>query len=86
MRGKERILFQKQSEVLEAERQLIILKQCLEDLEKFCKNLLITTSIEHEASSYGKLNPARQKVLFEQYFIDVIADLVKELMCEDELK
>lgn len=33
-----------------------LLKTCLEDLDKFCKNQIITTSLEHEASKYGKLN------------------------------
>ncbi|KAL4438749.1 hypothetical protein ABPG74_013422 [Tetrahymena malaccensis] len=85
VKGKEVQVLQNSQEYADLQRSLQFLKSCLEDLDKFCKNQIITTSLDHETSNYGKLNYNRQKVLYEQYYIDIVIQLLKELLSKNEL-
>jgi len=49
-------------------------QECLVQLELFCTNRLLNTSIDQK---YGEINPLRQKVLREQYFLEVLRDILK---------
>ncbi|EWS73528.1 inositol-triphosphate type 1 protein (macronuclear) [Tetrahymena thermophila SB210] len=86
VKGKEVQVLQNSQEYADLQRNLSLLKSCLEDLDKFCKNQIITTSLDYESSNYGKLNYSRQKVLYEQYYIDIVIQLLKELLSKSELE
>jgi len=49
-------------------------QECLVQLELFCTNRLLNTSTDQK---YGEINPFRQKVLREQYFLEVLRDILK---------
>ncbi|CAD8068825.1 unnamed protein product [Paramecium sonneborni] len=56
-------------------------KQCIEDINNFCNNRLINSTPEQK---YGTINPFRQKLLKEQYYIDLLVKiLVQQLKPED---
>ncbi|EGR27577.1 MIR domain protein [Ichthyophthirius multifiliis] len=67
------------------QNKLNILKKCLVDINKFCLNQLINTSIENQMLNYGKINQNRQKLLAEQYYIILISDLLQSILNEKEL-
>ncbi|EGR30288.1 MIR domain protein [Ichthyophthirius multifiliis] len=60
-------------------------KQCIIDISKFCQNKLIV-GLDNYSSSGSHINTYRQKVLAEQYFIDLVVDLVVQLMNDQELQ
>ncbi|CAD8059333.1 unnamed protein product [Paramecium primaurelia] len=56
-------------------------KQCIEDINDFCNNRLYNSTPEQK---YGTINPFRQKLLKEQYYIDLLVKiLVQQLKPED---
>ncbi|CAD8132784.1 unnamed protein product [Paramecium pentaurelia] len=56
-------------------------KQCIEDINDFCNNRLYNSTPEQK---YGTINQFRQKLLKEQYYIDLLVKiLVQQLKPED---
>lgn len=66
------------------EKKMKTLKGCLEDLEKFVNNKLIITSIDQQRN-YGKPNRLRQKVLYEQDYIQNLVHLLRFMTKDQEL-
>jgi len=50
------------------------IQECLIQLELFCTNRLLNTSLDQK---YGDINPSRQKVLREQYFLETLSDILR---------
>lgn len=67
------------------DKKLKVLKKCIENINKFCLNSIINTSIENQTLNFGKINQNRQKLLAEQYYITIISDLLLILLNESEL-
>jgi len=62
-------------------------QDCLAQLELFCTNRLLNTSLDQK---FGDINPSRQKVLREQYFIETLSDILRlsfnKIECEKVTK
>ena len=57
-------------------------QECIVQLEQFCTNRLLNTSPDQK---YGEINTFRQKVLREQYFIEVLTDILRKVYTPQEL-
>lgn len=73
----------------EEEKQKVLktlgnLAQTISKLEKFCNNTLINTQLDVKNAKVAVLQ--RQKILREQYFIDMLIEIMKYITNEEELK
>jgi len=66
-----------------AERKLKNVQVCLTNLDLFCNNKLLNTSHDQK---YGEVNSFRQKVLREQYFLEILTEILKNSFTIFELE
>jgi inositol 1,4,5-triphosphate receptor type 1/inositol 1,4,5-triphosphate receptor type 3 len=70
---------QEQSEFIsrnrEFKKKILLVRKCLKELDNFCKNKL--QSMISLNRPFATIDPVRQKILREQYFIDALVELLK---------
>lgn len=64
------------------DRKLKNVQNCLKNLDNFCNNRLLNTSPNQK---YGEVNPFRQKVLREQYFLETVVQILHRSLTEEEI-
>lgn len=59
------------------------IERCIRNLDAFCNNKLFNTSSDHK---FGEINQFRQKLLKEQFFIDIVIMILKEILTKTDFE
>lgn len=63
--------------------KMIAVRNCVKELDDFVSNKNYNTSIEQ---IFGQINPAKQKLLREQYYIDIVIKILERIVIKGELE